>query len=122
MAALSFPDMFYKNSVKVLEGTEGTKNDLSLMLSCEKGEQLGDPDFGVNLHKAKFQSNSSLGQELAVDGVLEAQNFVGNVLFFRDGVTVKKVSAGKVDITIRAIFSSSVNQRELLVIQGVDVE
>lgn len=120
--ALGFPEMFFKNSTKVLDGAEGTKNNLSLMLKCEKGEQLGDPDFGVNLHKAKFQSNSSLGQELAIDGILDSQNFVGNVLFFRDDVQVKKVSAGKIDITINAIFSTSINQRELLVVQGVDLE
>ena len=46
----------------------------------------------------------------------------GNVLFFRDDVQVKKVSAGKIDITINAIFSTSINQRELLVVQGVDLE
>lgn len=120
--ALSFPDMFYKNSTKVLEGIEGTKNDLYLMLSCEKREQLGDPDFGVNLHKAKFRTNTALAKELAVDGILEAQNFVGNVLFFRDNVKVTKPSPAKIDITIEAVFSQAVNVRQLLVIEGVEID
>ena len=119
--SLSFPEMFYKNSTKVLEGAEGIKNDLQIMLQIEKREQLGDPEFGVNLHKAKFKVNTSLGRELAVDGIVEAQNYVGNILFNRDDVQVSKPSAGVVDITIRATFSQAVNVRELLGMQGVNV-
>ena len=118
----SFPEIFEKNSVKILEGAEGTKNDLSLMLQCEKGEQLGDPDFGVNLHKSKFAINPSLAKELAVDGIIEAQKFIGNVLFFRDNVKVEKTGTAKVDITVEAIFSEAINNKELVVIQGVDLE
>jgi hypothetical protein len=118
---LSFPDMFYKNSVKVLEGTEGVKNDLSIMLQCEKGEQLGDPDFGVNLHKSKFSVNPLLAKELAVDGIIEAQKFIGNILFFRDGVKVKKSGTAKIDIEIEAVFSEAVNDKQLVVIEGVDL-
>lgn len=120
--SLAFPNMFYKNSTQVLDGVEGTKNDLALILQCEKREQLGDPDFGVNLHKTKFSTNPSLAKELAVDGVIEAQNFVGNVLFSPDSVTISRTEVGKIDITIEAILSQAVNQRELLIIQGVNVE
>ena len=120
--SLSFPDMFYKNSTKTLEGAESTKNNLFLMLQCEKNEQLGDPDFGVNLHKTKFSKNTSLAKELATDGILDSQKFVNNVLFFRDDVSVKKTGAGKIDIEIKAIFSESVNQRELVVIEGVSID
>ena len=87
-----------------------------------RNEQLGDPDFGVNLHKTKFSKNTSLAKELATDGVLDSQKFVNNVLFMRDDVSVKKSGAGKIDIEIKAIFSESVNQRELVVIEGVSID
>lgn len=119
---LAFPDMFEKNSVKVLKGAEGTKNDLGIMLQCEKGEQLGDPDFGVNLHKSKFAINPSLAKELAIDGVVEAQKFIGNVLFFRDNVSIKKTDVAKVDIEIQAVFSEAINNKQLVIIEGVELE
>lgn len=122
MSSIAFPDMFNKNSVKVLDGVAGTKNDLELMLQCEKGEELGDPDFGTNLHKTKFQTNVSLAMELAIDGILEAQKYVDNVLFFRENVTVVKSSVSKIDITIEAVFSQATNIKELIVIQGVDID
>lgn len=114
--------MFEKNSVRVLQGAEGTKNDLKIMLQCEKGEQLGDPDFGVDLHKSKFSVNPSLAKELAVDGVIEAQKFIGNVLFFRDNVKVEKTGVAKVDIKIEALFSEAINDKQLVIIEGVDLE
>lgn len=120
--SLSFPEMFEKNSVKVLEGAEGTKKDLSLMLQCEKGEQLGDPDFGVNLHKSKFAVNLDLAKELAIDGVIEAQKFISNVLFFRDNVKVNKTGVAKIDITVEAVFSEAINDKQLVVIEGVELE
>ena len=122
MKSLSFPEMFFRNSTKVISGKEGTKNNLGLILRCEKGEQLGDPDFGTNLHKAKFSKNLTLAKELAVDGVLDSQKFLGNVIFSRDDVLIKKAEAGKVDIYVNAIFSESVNKRELVVIEGVSVD
>lgn len=122
MKSLAFPNMFYKNSTRVLEGVEGTKNNLSLMLRCEKGEQLGDPDFGVNLHKAKFSRNSALAKELAIDGILDSQKFVSNTLFFRDDVTVERKEAGKIDIKINAVFSEAVNKKELVVVEGVSID
>lgn len=120
--SLAFPEMFEKNSVKVLNGAEGTKNDLGLMLQCEKGEQLGDPDFGVNLHKSKFSVNPSLAKELAIDGILESQKFISNVLFFRDNVKVTKTGVAKLDIRIEAVFSEAVNDRQLVMIEGVELE
>ena len=120
--ALSFPNMFYKNSTQVLEGVEGTKNDLYLMLHCEKGEQLGDPDFGLNLHKAKFKTNTSLAKELVTDSIIEAQNFVGNVLFLREDVQVKRPSPARIEVYINAIFSQVINKRELVVIKDLEVD
>lgn len=118
---LSFPEMFEKNSVKVLQGAEGTKNDLKIMLQCEKGEQLGDPDFGVNLHKSKFSVNPVLAKELAIDGIIEAQKFIGNILFFRDNVKINKTGVAKVDIQVEAVFSEAINDKQLVIIEGVDL-
>lgn len=120
--SLDFPNIFYKNSTRVLEGAEGIKNDLALALQCEKREQLGDPDFGTDLHKARFKTNTSLAAELAIDGVIEAQKFVGNVLFYREDVVIKKTGPGVVDITIDATFSTALNKKELLLISGVEVD
>jgi hypothetical protein len=122
MNSLSFPNLFYKNSTSTVEGVEATKQNLKLMLQIEKHEQLGDPDFGVKLNQVKFSTNPSLASELAVDGVIEAQKFVNNVLFYRDNVEVKKTEAAKVDITIEALFSSASNVKDLVIIQGVDID
>ena len=122
MASLGFPKIFNKNSTIVLEGAEGTKNDLYLILGCEKGEQLGDPDFGVDLHKAKFKVNPTLAKELAIDGIVEAQKFINNVLFYGDNVTVKKSGISKIDITLEVVFSQAINVKELVVLQGVETE
>lgn len=122
MASLGFPKIFNKNSTIILEGAEGTKNDLYLILGCEKGEQLGDPDFGVDLHKAKFKVNPTLAKELAIDGIIEAQKFINNVLFYGDNVTVKKSGISKIDITLEVIFSQAINVKELVVLQGVETE
>lgn len=122
MNSLSFPNLFYKNSTSTIEGVEATKQNLSLMLQIEKREQLGDPDFGVKLNQVKFSTNPSLAKELAVDGVVEAQKFVSNVLFYRDNVEIKKTEIAKVDITIEALFSSASNIKDLVIIQGVDID
>lgn len=122
MASFNFPKIFNKNSTQILEGAEGTKNDLYLILNCEKGEQLGDPDFGVDLHKAKFKTNPTLAKELAIDGVIESQKFINNILFYGDDVTVKKTGTSKIDITLEVVFSQAVNVKELVVLQGVETE
>lgn len=121
MKSLAFPDMFNRNSTQVLSGSKGTKNNLSLILQCEKREQLGDPDFGTNLFKTKFSKNSTLAKELAIDGILDSKKFVNNVIFGRDNVKVEKVGAGEITVTVEAIFSEAVNKRELVVIEGVSL-
>ena len=118
---LSFPDMFDRNSVRVLEGVEGIKSNLSLILQCEKREQLGDPDFGTSLHKTKFSKNTALAKELATDGILESQKFMNSVIFNRDDVSIVKTSPGTIDIKVSAIFSEAVNKRDLVVIEGVSL-
>ena len=122
MSSFNFPKIFNKNSTQVLEGPTATKNDLYLILSCEKGEQLGDPDFGVNLHKAKFKVNTSLAKELAIDGIVESQKFINNILFYGNDVKVIKVGPAKLDIEIQVIFSQATNVKELVVLQGVEIE
>lgn len=106
----------------MVEGVDATKQNLKLMLGIEKHEQLGDPDFGVKLNQVKFSTNPSLAKELAIDGVVEAQRFVNNTLFYRDNVTIKKTDVAKVDITIEALFSSASNVKDLVIIQGVEVD
>ena len=122
MNSFSFPNLFYKNSISLVEGVDATKQNLKLMLGIEKHEQLGDPDFGVKLNQVKFSTNQSLAKELAIDGVVEAQRFVNNTLFYRDNVTIKKTDVAKVDITIEALFSSASNIKDLVIIQGVEVD
>ena len=75
MNSINFPHLFVANATKVVKDKEASTQNLKLLLSCEKGEMLGDPSFGINLRKYFYEQNSFILEDLVVDEIYTAIKF-----------------------------------------------
>lgn len=72
MYSLSFPDMFTSSRTKLFEGREATLSNLKLLLQSFKGNLLGDPYYGTNLHKIIYSNNQQILRDLIIDDIYMA--------------------------------------------------
>ena len=75
MNSINFPKMFKANQTKIVRDKEASTQNLKLLLSSEKGEMLGDPEFGTNIRKYFFEQNSYLTEDLITDEIYTAIKF-----------------------------------------------
>jgi len=72
MYSLAFPDMFTTSRTKLYEDREATLSNLKLLLLSFKGNLLGDPYFGTNIHKIIYSNNTQILKDLIVDDIYVA--------------------------------------------------
>lgn len=72
MYSLSFPDMFTSSRTKLYEDRDATMSNLKLLLQSFKGNLLGDPYYGTNLHKIIYSNNQQILRDLIIDDIYMA--------------------------------------------------
>lgn len=110
MRSISFPEMFKNTNVTNVvddENIEVTKRathqNLKSLLSCEKGEMLGDPYFGISLKRYIFEPNNIVLRDLLIDEIYTAiAVFMPQIQVFRDNITILQ-DGNKLIARIRAL-------------------
>ena len=69
MNSIGFPKMFNANSTVVKTGEDATKTCIHLLLSSERGQLFGDPDFGIMLKKYTFDQNNYILRDIIIDEI-----------------------------------------------------
>lgn len=72
MYSLSFPDMFTTSRTKLYKDRDATMSNLKLLLQSFKGNLLGDPYYGTNLHKIIYSNNHQILRDLIIDDIYVA--------------------------------------------------
>ena len=69
MNTTSFPKIFRSNSTVINHNLEASKECLYLLLSSEKGELFGDPEFGIRIKKYTFEQNNYVLKDILIDEI-----------------------------------------------------
>lgn len=67
MNSIGYPKMFESSSTKVVKGLDATKQNLKLLLSSERGDLFGDPDFGIRLKRYLYDQNNYILKDILID-------------------------------------------------------
>ena len=87
MNSIAFPNIFNSSSTNVVEGYEATKQNLMLLLSCEKGELFGDPYYGIRLKKYLYDQNDIVLRDILIDEIYtQISLFMPQLIITRDDI------------------------------------
>ena len=106
---ISFP-----NIVNVINGncqcsteTKSINECLGLLLTSSKGEFLGDPDFGTDIHRYIFDHNDVAMEEIVKSQILDA------VSQYMDRVEMTDISIEREDNLVRITLSYSIRNSNI---------
>lgn len=92
MRSLKFPHMFNTNSSRVWKSNEflkATRQNTKLILSCERGELIGDPYFGLMIRHFMFDQNNYVLRDQIIDMIYtQLAIFIPQVHVERKNITV----------------------------------
>ena len=89
MYSLSFPDMFTTSRTKLYKDRDATMSNLKLLLLSFKGNLLGDPYYGTNLHKIIYSNNHQILKDLVIDDIYMAiAEFMPQLRVARNDISV----------------------------------
>lgn len=89
MYSLAFPDMFTTSRTKLYEDRQAALSNLKLLLLSYKGNLLGDPYYGTNLHKIIYSNNHQILKDLVIDDIYTAiAEFMPQLRVPRDNIVV----------------------------------
>ncbi len=89
MNSIAFPNIFNSSSTNVVEGYEATKQNLMLLLSCEKGELFGDPYYGIRLKRYLYDQNDTVLRDILIDEIYtQISLFMPQLIITRDDIQV----------------------------------
>ena len=72
MYSIAFPDMLGVARTKLYKDRDATLSNLKLLLLSFKGNLLGDPYYGTNLHKIIYSNNHQILRDLIIDDIYTA--------------------------------------------------
>ena len=106
---ISFP-----NIVNVINGncqcsteTKSINECLGLLLTSSKGEFLGDPDFGTDIHRYIFDHNDVAMEEIVKSQILDA------VSQYMDRVEMTDIAIEREDNLVRITLSYSIRNSNI---------
>ena len=100
MKSIGFPKLFRTTvSTNVIEGLDAIKQNISLLLSSEKGELLGDPYYGVRLKYYFYDQNNYVLKDILLDEIYTALVlFMPQLSLTRNDITF---ITGRAELSIR---------------------
>lgn len=72
MYSIAFPEMLGTTRTKLYKDRDATLSNLKLLLLSFKGNLLGDPYYGTNLHKIIYSNNQQILKDLIIDDIYTA--------------------------------------------------
>lgn len=89
MYSIAFPEMFTTSRTKLYEDRQAALSNLKLLLLSYKGNLLGDPYYGTNLHKIIYSNNHQILKDLVIDDIYTAiAEFMPQLKVPRDNIVV----------------------------------
>ncbi len=100
MKSIGFPKLFRTTvSTNVIEDMDAIKQNISLLLSSEKGELLGDPYYGVRLKYYFYDQNNYVLKDILLDEIYTALVlFMPQLSLTRNDITF---ITGRAELSIR---------------------
>lgn len=95
MNCIGFPKMFGGRSSTVVKtddkNSEATKECIYLLVSSEKREMFGDPDFGVRLKYYTFDQNNYVLRDILIDELYtQITTFCPQIYIDRKNIIIKQ--------------------------------
>lgn len=100
MKSIGFPKLFRTTvSTNVIEDMDAIKQNISLLLSSEKGELLGDPYYGVRLKYYFYGQNNYVLKDILLDEIYTSLVlFMPQLSLTRNDITF---ITGRAELSIR---------------------
>lgn len=100
MKSIGFPKLFRTTvSTNIIEDMDAIKQNISLLLSSEKGELLGDPYYGVRLKYYFYDQNNYVLKDILLDEIYTALVlFMPQLSLTRNDITF---ITGRAELSIR---------------------
>ena len=87
--SIAFPEMFTSNGTKLVQDSEATLSNISLLLQSCKESLLGDPFFGANIRTFIFEQNNIILRDLIIDDIYTAiLEFIPQVKISRNDIKI----------------------------------
>jgi len=115
---ISFPDIvnLINGNCQCSVGAKSINECLGLLLTASKGEFLGDPDFGTNIHRYIFDHNGAAMVEIVKNEILNAvREYMPRVEMTENDITIEQFE-NYVQITLSySLRNSNINDEYSLV-------
>jgi len=115
---ISFPDTvnLVNGNCQSSTGAKSINECLGLLLTSSKGEFLGDPDFGTNIHRYIFDHNGVAMVEIVKEEILNAvRAYMPRVQMTEDDIQIEQ-NDNYVEITLSySLRNSNINDEYSLV-------
>lgn len=104
MQSIKFPKMFNQYSTNIVKDSEATKQNLKLLLGCERKEFIFDPYFGLSFKHNFFEQNSYLIKDILIDDIYtQISLFMPQLTINRNDIDiVQNKEKGKIYVNIKA--------------------
>lgn len=91
MYSIAFPNIFNGSKVNLVRDYDAIKNNLTALLSSDKGALFGDPYYGVKLRTLLWdQAYDPVIRDLIKDDIFEAiYSYMPQITVYRDDISVE---------------------------------
>lgn len=104
MKSIEFPQMFNSNSTRIKTDLKATRQNLLLLLHCEKGEMFGDPYFGIRLKKYIFEQNNYILRDIIIDEIYtQLALFMPQLTVERKNIKIVQTAKATLVCTFKAV-------------------
>lgn len=115
---INFPNTvnLFNGNFTVSEMSNSINQQLGLLLLSSKGELMGDPDFGTNIHRYIFNHNNLITDEIVRNEILSAvKKYLPRIYMDEEDISIEP-SANKVTVILTySIRNSNISDEYTLV-------
>lgn len=103
MVSIQFPKMLNTGSTNLVsDHTIATKQNLTSLIGSEKGELIGDPQFGVGIKYYMFDQNNYVLRDLFVDEIYtQISLFMPQLIINRKDIQIIQRKKGLLEAVIK---------------------
>ena len=97
MISVQFPKMFNSSSTNLTRSdSQSTLQNLMGLIGSERGELVGDPQFGVAIKRYMFEQNNFILRDIIIDELYtQISIFIPQVIINRKDISIRQNGIGK---------------------------
>lgn len=97
MISVQFPKMFNSSSTNLTRSdSQSTLQNLLALIGSERGELVGDPQFGVAIKRYMFEQNNFILRDIIIDELYtQISIFIPQVIINRKDISIRQNGIGK---------------------------